>query len=138
MVATSGYAIGGSVDEAAIKASIGRAYAEAEMRIELEKAYEAHAKVTAQYEALSGLEKHQYLKAASWQYTWIPWVIMGLFIRLKSISEWLFVLLPLGFLAVFKLVWLRELFLIVLIVSVASYTKTYLLNRYSQQLKRIP
>jgi hypothetical protein len=138
MVATSGYAVGGSVDEAAIRASIGRIYSEEEMRIEQEKAYKAHAKVQAKYQALSSIEKHQYLKAASWQYTWIPWIIMGLFIRLRSVSEWVFILVPLGFLAAFKIVWLRELFLIVLAVSVVSYAKVYLINRYNQLHQRTP
>ena len=135
MVATSGYVVGGSVDEAAIRASIGKVYTEEEMRIRQEKAYEAHAKVRAQYQAPSSLEKHQSLKAASWQYTWLPWIIVGLVIRFRSISQWLFVLVPLGLLAVFKLVWLRELVLVVVAISIGAYTKAFLTIRYNQFIK---
>jgi len=138
MVATSGYSIGGSVNKSALKANVGIVYSESEWRLEQEKAEKAHDKAFAQYKALSGIEKHQFLKAASWQYTWFPWLIMGLVIRLKSVSEWGIVMLPLGILALFQLVWLREILLIAMAISVSSLAKLYLVNWYNQLLNRTP
>jgi len=135
VVAMSGYTIYESIDEAEIKSSIGRFYTEEEMRIRQKKADEFYSNIMAQYDASSALEKHQYLKAASWHYTWIPWIILGLIIRLKSIGEWLVFLVPLGTLTIFNLVWLRELLLIILVVSMVSYTRTYLLNGQNNEVR---